>query len=276
MVAEGLWGRLLRCGTGRQGHENATALLVLQPAAVWSKSRGAAAGPPGTGGGGWAVRPPRLPPSTPSCAPLSSHTSVTCAHPHMPARPSGSTHAPPPPPPPQRRRLGPAAPRAGAAPGHARPPRPAAHHARGAGDAGAHALRRPLPPAALRGVVCVEPGRVCVRGWGGGWGWGVCISCLELWIGRSRRAPCCSACTFLQPVPAPDTRALLRAALQAALLARGRTVRQAKLFFYAKMAEKGLATYERDGWGEFPTQVGGRGMLAAAAAALTSRRVLSQ
>lgn len=45
-------------------------------------------------------------------------------------------------------------------------------------------------------------------------------------------------------------------ALQAALLARGRTVRQAKLFFYAKMAEKGLATYERDGWGEFPTQVG--------------------
>lgn len=77
-------------------------------------------------------------------------------------------------------------------------------------------------------------------------------------------------------MPAPDTRALLRAALQAALLARGRTVRQAKLFFYAKMAEKGLATYERDGWGEFPTQVGGRGMLAAAAAALTSRRVLSQ
>ncbi len=47
-----------------------------------------------------------------------------------------------------------------------------------------------------------------------------------------------------------------RPRLQAALLARGRTVRQAKLFFYAKMAEKGLATYERDGWGEFPTQVG--------------------
>ena len=43
---------------------------------------------------------------------------------------------------------------------------------------------------------------------------------------------------------------------QAALLARGRTVRQAKLFFYAKMAEKALASYERDGWGEFPTQVG--------------------
>lgn len=42
---------------------------------------------------------------------------------------------------------------------------------------------------------------------------------------------------------------------EAALLARGRTVRQAKLFFYAKMAEKGLATYERDGWGEFPTQI---------------------
>jgi hypothetical protein len=43
--------------------------------------------------------------------------------------------------------------------------------------------------------------------------------------------------------------------LQAALLARGRVVRQAKLLFYAKMAEKGLATYERDGWGDFPTQI---------------------
>jgi hypothetical protein len=43
--------------------------------------------------------------------------------------------------------------------------------------------------------------------------------------------------------------------LQAALLARGRAVRQAKLLFYAKLAEKGLSTYERDGWGEFPTQV---------------------
>ena len=53
--------------------------------------------------------------------------------------------------------------------------------------------------------------------------------------------------------------ALLRCALQAALLARGRTVRQAKLFFFAKMAEKALASYERDGWGEFPTQVRGRG-----------------
>ena len=42
---------------------------------------------------------------------------------------------------------------------------------------------------------------------------------------------------------------------QAALLARGRTVRQAKLQFFAKMAEKGLSCYERDGWGEFPTQI---------------------
>jgi uncharacterized protein with von Willebrand factor type A (vWA) domain len=42
---------------------------------------------------------------------------------------------------------------------------------------------------------------------------------------------------------------------EAALLARGRAVRQAKLLFYAKLAEKGLSTYERDGWGEFPTQV---------------------
>lgn len=41
---------------------------------------------------------------------------------------------------------------------------------------------------------------------------------------------------------------------QAATLARGRKVRQAKLLFYAKLAEKGLQTYERDGWGEFPTQ----------------------
>lgn len=43
--------------------------------------------------------------------------------------------------------------------------------------------------------------------------------------------------------------------LQAALLARGRRVRQAKLQFFAKMAEKGLSCYERDGWGEFPTTI---------------------
>jgi hypothetical protein len=39
------------------------------------------------------------------------------------------------------------------------------------------------------------------------------------------------------------------------MLARGRAVRQSKLLFYAKMAEKALQTYERDGWGEFPTQI---------------------
>jgi uncharacterized protein with von Willebrand factor type A (vWA) domain len=39
------------------------------------------------------------------------------------------------------------------------------------------------------------------------------------------------------------------------MLARGRLVRQSKLLFYAKMAEKGLQTYERDGWGEFPTVI---------------------
>lgn len=42
---------------------------------------------------------------------------------------------------------------------------------------------------------------------------------------------------------------------EAAMLARGRLVRQSKLLFYAKMAEKGLQTYERDGWGEFPTTI---------------------
>ena len=42
---------------------------------------------------------------------------------------------------------------------------------------------------------------------------------------------------------------------QAATLARGRTVRQSKLLFYGKLAEKALQTYERDGWGEFPTQI---------------------
>ncbi len=43
--------------------------------------------------------------------------------------------------------------------------------------------------------------------------------------------------------------------VQAALLARGRRVRQAKLQFFAKMAEKGLSCYERDGWGEFATTI---------------------
>jgi len=42
---------------------------------------------------------------------------------------------------------------------------------------------------------------------------------------------------------------------EAALLARGRTVRQAKLLFFAKLAEKGLQTYERDGWGEYDTRI---------------------
>lgn len=42
---------------------------------------------------------------------------------------------------------------------------------------------------------------------------------------------------------------------EAALLARGRKIRQAKLLFFAKLAEKGLSTYERDGWGEFPTSI---------------------
>lgn len=32
-------------------------------------------------------------------------------------------------------------------------------------------------------------------------------------------------------------------------------VRQAKLLFYARLAEKALQSYERDGWGEYPTQV---------------------
>ena len=43
--------------------------------------------------------------------------------------------------------------------------------------------------------------------------------------------------------------------MQAAMLARGRQVRQSRLLFYAKMAEKALQTYERDGWGEFPTHI---------------------
>lgn len=42
---------------------------------------------------------------------------------------------------------------------------------------------------------------------------------------------------------------------EAATLARGRTVRQSKLLFFAKLAEKALQTYERDGWSEFPTQI---------------------
>eukprot|EP00887_Chlorella_sp_A99_P000547 scaffold17.g547.t1 len=37
--------------------------------------------------------------------------------------------------------------------------------------------------------------------------------------------------------------------------ARPLLVRQSKLLFYAKLAEKALQCYERDGWGEFPTQI---------------------
>lgn len=42
---------------------------------------------------------------------------------------------------------------------------------------------------------------------------------------------------------------------ESAMLARGRTVRASKLLFYAKLAEKALQTYERDGWGEFDTRI---------------------
>jgi len=42
---------------------------------------------------------------------------------------------------------------------------------------------------------------------------------------------------------------------EAATLARGINVPTSKLIFYAKLAEKSLQTYERDGWGEFPTQI---------------------
>ncbi len=61
---------------------------------------------------------------------------------------------------------------------------------------------------------------------------------------------------------AQETRGLTRSGdisrllpAEAAVLARGRSVRQAKLLFYARLAEKGLQTYERDGWSEFPTQI---------------------
>lgn len=42
---------------------------------------------------------------------------------------------------------------------------------------------------------------------------------------------------------------------EAATLARGMKVPTSKLIFYAKLAEKSLQTYERDGWGEFPTNI---------------------
>ncbi|GBF95418.1 hypothetical protein Rsub_08380 [Raphidocelis subcapitata] len=61
---------------------------------------------------------------------------------------------------------------------------------------------------------------------------------------------------------AQETRGLTRSGdisrllpAEAAVLARGRTVRQSKLLFFARLAEKGLQTYERDGWGEFPTKI---------------------
>lgn len=42
---------------------------------------------------------------------------------------------------------------------------------------------------------------------------------------------------------------------EAATLARGIKIPASKLIFYAKLVEKSLQTYERDGWGEFPTQI---------------------
>eukprot|EP01023_Acetabularia_acetabulum_P040007 TRINITY_DN3866_c0_g1_i14.p1 TRINITY_DN3866_c0_g1~~TRINITY_DN3866_c0_g1_i14.p1 ORF type:complete len:677 (+),score=122.77 TRINITY_DN3866_c0_g1_i14:232-2262(+) len=42
---------------------------------------------------------------------------------------------------------------------------------------------------------------------------------------------------------------------EAVLLSKGRTFRQAKLLFFARFAEKSLQSYERDGWGDFPTNI---------------------
>lgn len=61
---------------------------------------------------------------------------------------------------------------------------------------------------------------------------------------------------------AQETRGLTRSGdlgrllpAEAATLARGRRVRQSRLLFFARLAEQGLQTYQRDGWGEFPTRV---------------------
>ncbi|GLC50817.1 hypothetical protein PLESTB_000435300 [Pleodorina starrii] len=99
--------------------------------------------------------------------------------------------------------------------------------------------------------------RDLVRSLGRGGGWG-----------PLRRAPVQYLDLNARPgllrtvLEAQETRGLTRSEdisrllpAEAALLARGRQVRQAKLLFYARLAEKALQTYERDGWGEYPTQV---------------------
>ncbi|GAB4823718.1 hypothetical protein N2152v2_010764 [Parachlorella kessleri] len=99
--------------------------------------------------------------------------------------------------------------------------------------------------------------RDLVRSLGRGGGWG-----------PLRRAPIQYLDTKGRPgllrtiLEAQETRGLTRSddisrllPSEAATLARGRKIRQAKLLFYAKLAEKALQSYERDGWGEFPTQI---------------------
>ncbi|GLI69534.1 hypothetical protein VaNZ11_014179 [Volvox africanus] len=99
--------------------------------------------------------------------------------------------------------------------------------------------------------------RDLVRSLGRGGGWG-----------PLRRAPVQYLDLNARPgllrtvLEAQETRGLTRSddisrllPAEAALLARGRQVRQAKLLFFARLAEKALQTYERDGWGEYPTQL---------------------
>ncbi|KAK9816841.1 hypothetical protein WJX72_005809 [[Myrmecia] bisecta] len=99
--------------------------------------------------------------------------------------------------------------------------------------------------------------RDLVRSLGRGGGWG-----------PLRRAPIQYLDVKARPgllrtiLEAQETRGLTRSddisrllPSEAATLARGRTVRKAKLLFFAKLAEKALQTYERDGWAEFPTQI---------------------
>jgi len=99
--------------------------------------------------------------------------------------------------------------------------------------------------------------RDLVRSLGRGGGWGPLRRAPIQYLDMSGRQGLLR--TVLE---AQETRGLTRSddisrmlPAEAAHLSRGRTVRSSKLLFYARLAEKALQSYERDGWSEFPTRI---------------------
>ena len=98
--------------------------------------------------------------------------------------------------------------------------------------------------------------RDLVRRLGRGAGWGpLRLSPTQRWDDHGRDG------LLRDPLEAAETRSLTRGGdvammlpAEASLYAKGRTLRAARLLFYARAAERALLSYARDGWAELPAR----------------------